>query len=510
MKNIKLFFIVCFTLLFVGCVRDNGNYDYKEIPEFVINGIQVKLNGEDVKLPENRKIILQTNDQLNIVIDGDFTMSTAVTYTWKMFPKGQPNNIDGVFEQPEEIATKKNLDIAFAKGPGNYTLFLEATNIDAKTTFREKFEVEVESINGLLIYHADLNNKGDYSAIRTAQTMPELPVEKLGVTMNIYSAVNGGEKIENPTQIWIQKAREQILNKLFLVSTDNVTVVNYGTHEKESDDYSAIFFIPIEGEAAPQGHMNGAQSEFMVQNGDIHKIDYMNPPKNPVFGVHCGLSGCKYSPYMMSIETVVLGDNYRELSNVVFNKTYRKFEYDYYSGMMDFGYVGGSVNIADTQMDLVYMSKGLGFTISAVMRDDNDVLHYVEFDITDTNMVTSSSSDLSAHGQITGDDLWAISTRANLAFFASGSEIYVYNPKSNRVVPFGADLPSGAEITVLELLNDSTNKIYDNAILLVGYNLGDEGVVMQYQFEPMSGKLDKASQQKFDGFGRILDIELKN
>lgn len=509
MKTIKLILIALFTLVLGSCVKDKGNYDYKEISEFITNEIEVKLNDQAVSLPQNRKIILQANDKLSITIDGDFTKGANVEYRWKMHLKEQSNNADGIFEQPETIASTKNLELNFAKGPGNYTLFLEVKNVDAGTIFKEKFEIEVESISGLLIYHADANNKGDYSAIRTAETMPDLPAEKLGITNNIYSTINGGAKIDNPTQLWLHSAKYAVDNRLFLASTNSVTVVNYGTHEKESDDYSEIFFIPIEGIAAPQGHMNGVQTEYLIQNGDVHKIDYMNPPKKPVFGVHCGQKGCKYSPYMMSIETVKIGEEYRDYSNVVFNNTLRKFEYDFPSGMMDFGFAGGSVDISDTQMDLVYMSKGLGFKINALMKDNNGGLHFVIFDITDTNMVTSTSFDLSTHTGITENSLWGMSTRADLAFFTSGSEIYIYNIKNNRVTPLGMNLPVGAEISVIKLLNDEKNDTYDNAVLFVGYNVENIGVVLQYQFDPITGLLNKASEKQFDGFGRVLDLVLK-
>ena len=514
MKTIRLLLTMIILLAgFTGCVKDRGDYDYTAIPVFSTDDWQVKVNDKVAELRADNKIVLKTGDRLCIAANGGFTGNARPEYHWKVLTKDQPDNPEHIFESPREVAVTKDFDQAFEEGPGSYILSFEAINRNNNTIFGAQFIVEVLSIKGMLVYYADADGKGDYSAFATAEILPGVDEDYLGRNDHIYSTVNGGAKIEKPTQIWVREAmkRQPADRRILLASENTVTVVNYETHEKESDIYSSLFFIPPAKEARPEGFMAGFQSEYLVQHGDLYKIDYTQAEKI-IYGVHCGQYGCEYSPYMMSVpmdmETMTGG------WNIVYNKTLRCFELDNWGTMVGLMSGGGNVDVGNTGMDLLYADKGPEYSIHAVMRDDAGKVHYVCFTYPDPVMdpftvVCAADHDLSARSEVTEHSLWAVGARGNISFFSSGNEVYLLNQQTGSIVSADLDLPEDAEIAALQVLKDIDNTIYDNALLFVGYNLNGQGCVRQYRFNPLSGQINKDSKREFGEYGRILGIALK-
>ena len=496
-----------------GCVNDRGDYDYKDIPEFVSEKCEVSVNGKTQTLASGNKIVVETNDLLHITLNGHFTKEVSPEYRWMIFPKTQQDNSDHIFEQAREIAATQDFDQPFTEAPGTYILYFEAKNTVDNTLFHHLFEVEVLSLKGMLVYYTDAEGKGDYGAVTTAELFPDIPADKLGQNKDIYSAINE-EKIDRPTQIWVRMPAEQRkeFRRILLASENTVTVVNYETHEKESDNYNSLFVIPPEKEALPQGFNNGFQCEHLIQNGDLCRYDYMGGSLKPLFGLHMGTPGCEYSPYIMNLPYLQGEDTGGE--SIVFNETMRGFECDYYGFLMPFMSVGGDVDISATGMELLYVDKGVGKTIHAVMLDDDGHLHYVCFEM-NLNMDMYAyeglcTRDLDLSGSEAGTmSCWAIAARGDFAYFSSGTEVYLLNHAANTVTPMNLGLPVGAEITALQVLKDPDNIVYDNALLFVAYNLNGEGTLLQYRFNGLSGAINSGSKKEFSGFGKILGIALK-
>lgn len=426
--------------------------------------------------------------------------------------KNQPDNPEHVFEEPKEVADTKDFDQHFDEGPGSYVLSFEATNEKNHTTFGTEFVVEVLSIKGMLVYYADAEGKGDYSAFSTEEILPDLEKKYLGRTDHIYSTVNNGMKIEDPTQIWVREATKQQpeARKILLASENTVTVVNYETHEKETDIFSNLFFIPSEKEAKPEGFLAGFQGEYLVQNGDLHKIDFTQGSK--AYGPSCGSFGCEYAPSMMYIpmDMATMAGGW----NIVYNKTYGCFEFDNWGTIIGYMSEGGPVDASNTGMELLYMDKGPDYSIHAVMHDMDGNIHYVCFTYPDPFMnyfsvLCTTDHNLANHSKVTEKSLWAIGTRGNISFFSSDNKVCLLNQQTGDVATTDIDLPESAEIAALKLLKDEDNPVYNSVLLFVAYNHEGKGYVRQYQFNPLSGKINHSSMREFDGYGRILGITLK-
>lgn len=514
-KILKYSLIATFILMgavLTSCVKDRGEYDYKDIAEYTTTGYDVIVNGVATPLMIGNKIVLSTNDRIEIKVNGEVSGDFTPTYKWKLFLKTPPMDLAGNYEPAKLLTETKDFNVEFAEAPGKYVLYFEITNQNNKTAFYETFEVEVESIKGLLVYEQGADGKGDYSAVRTAEMNMELPETKLGVIRNIYSSSNDGAKIDNPTKLWVRSigADRGYSAVVYLGSKNNVVTVNYESHTLETDKFAELFLVAPQGEPNPQLQFNGTNdTEYMINNGEMHKIEYINAPARSIFSPSAGNAGKKYASMMVAIPMLFVSqDDYRVFANVLFNVTDRKFEYD--SFMINaFGNGGGTVDITDTKMDLIYMDHGTGEFFDAVMKDDAGKLHYVRFNIRNLDQVMSTDNDLSAHTQITENSLWAIGERGEVAFATANNDVVSYNYLTNTMTSANLRLPENATITVLEVLKDKDNATFDNAVLYVGYDVAGEGVLLQYEFNPVDGTINKASKKEFTGFGKILDVVLK-
>lgn len=505
--------VVIITVL-TGCVKDKGNYKLHEIPAITNKGYTITVNGNPVPTQDIAKLTINTNDRLHISFNETVGEGVDPAYQWMMYeidPILKPGKMP---EAAAQIALTKDFDQNFSEGPGKYKLYRKLTNRNNGDATFSEFIIAVESINGLLVYEQDENMKGDYSAVRTIEMNLNLPGDKMGVRHKVYSSLNATHPIENPTYLWLRQVNNpEYDNQIFAASANGLTQINYRTHVWQHNNKEAIFAFPLDGNFVPQGHMNGSnKTEYLVQNEQVFSIDYTSGPAVPKFA---GLSeaGMAYSPYMMTIPTDV--QTSRLYSNVVFNKTFQRFEYDNFGTLTSFLYAPGNassdVDISATKMDLIYLAKGKDDYIDAIMEQNPGKLNYVRFDITDPMAAACTYNiDLSAvSDQITKESLWAISERGPLAFFATDNKIYTFNYELKTVDLSIADIPSNAKISVLKILKDKDNSAYDNAVLYIAYNQGNQGTLLQYEFNPLSGQLNTNTKKTFNSFGKILDLTLK-
>lgn len=511
----KLYHASIFMLLLAfvaSCVKDRGNYDLQDIPEFNASGFAVKVNGEVVSVLAENKVVISANDELSIVVNGELTVGFDPAYAWMLYEVNPILKPGSDFEAAVQIADTKDFNQKFSKGPGQYKLYYVVTNKQNNARYYEEFMIEVESLNGLLVYFKNGEGNGDYSAVRTAEMGLGLPTEKLGVIENVFSGINKEIKIENPTHLWLrQVGNGSSDNLIFAANKNDMIALSYRTHAVENTDYNRFFAFPLETSPLPQAHMNGSNAaEFLIQNQEVYKIDYMSGGSTPKYSL-LNATGMQYAPLMMTIPTDMIAE--RGFTDVFYNKSWKRFEYDYF-GLTPFmaapGILGpDDVDISNTGMDLVYMAKGTDFGINAIMKDAQNNLRFVRFDITDIYAsLCTHNVDLSTVSDVTEQSLWAASERAPVAFYTAGNKINLFH-YTTGAVEAALSLPARAEIAVIKILKDQENSVYDNALLFIGYNIGGKGTFLQVEFNALSGKIKENSKQSYAGFGEIVDIALK-
>lgn len=502
-------------LVLFGCVKDRGNYSEIAVPELAIKSYSIYVNDKKLTAEQSANLLLNTNDNLKIEFEEDQINGITPTYQWMIYEIDPVLKPGSTLEAAQQIGTTKNLDQKFGKGPGKYKLFRKLINSNNNDAYFTEFNIIVESINGLLVYQVDGNGTGDYSMLRTSEMNLGLPEDRMGVRHAIYSSINASHPIKNPSHLWIrQTGSANYDDQIFAISQQGWNQINYRTHIWEHANKESVFAFPLEGDFNPLGHMMGSNKiEYLIQNGEVYNINYMTGPSMPKF-IPLSENGMFYSPYMMTIPTDM--QTFRMYSNIVFNQTLQRFEYDNFNYLMSFfptqGPLGSEdVDISNTMMQLLYMEKGKDFSICAVMKDNDGKIHFIRFDITDPMAsICSHHIDLSSMSNTVQDNsLWAISERGSFAFFATGNKVYLLNYEQQTITPIVNDIPGDAQISALKILKGSSNPAYDNAVLYVTYNQGLVGTLQQYEFNPLSGQLKSSSKKTFTGFNKIIDLIFK-
>ncbi|WP_423735418.1 hypothetical protein [Chitinophaga caseinilytica] len=499
--------------LIAGCVKDKGNYDLVGIPGFATKGSTVTVNGTAADISGQNTVRINANDHVKIVMQDEMAKDFDPVYSWMMYEIDPLLKAGSLPDPAVEIASTKDFEQNFGKGPGKYQLYRKTSNKRNGNAFFDTFIIEVASVNGLMVYHKNAAGKADYSVIRSAEMGLGLPADKMGITRNVFSAINQGRTIDKPSHLWLRQIDDGNNPSLILAgSSDGMTLINYRTHVFEHNSYTGLFAFPLESAPAPQGHMNGSNKiEFLVQHGELYYINYMMAAATPKF-VQLSTPGTSYSPHMMTIPTSM--QPYRMYSNVVFNQTQQRFEYEDNGFLMPFMGAPGPLGALDvdpsaTQMELVYMAKGKDNTIDAVMKNALGHLRFVVFDITDPYAVVCLQNiDLSAWQPLTSTSHWAMGERGPVAFFTGNNNIYALNHE-NATATVQVSVPAAASIKVMKVLKDGQNPEFDNAILFIGYNEGNTGTIVQYAFNPASGAINAGSRKVYTGMGEILDIVLK-
>lgn len=130
-KHIGKIVLMCLIgLLFSACRKDYGNYEYKEINDLVVTGIQ----GEyEITAGQNINIIpvLEFSKDPNYAVD-------KYTFEWISFnlAASQP-------EQRKSLHTGKDFVMQFPLGIGNYTLFYVVKEKSTGISWQKEFKVKV-------------------------------------------------------------------------------------------------------------------------------------------------------------------------------------------------------------------------------------------------------------------------------------------------------------------------------------------------------------------------------
>lgn len=498
---------------FASCVKDNGNYDYSNIPSPKISGFDIKVNDVAVTPEgENNLIRIKQGDLLNITPTMTLEDGFEAQYSWKTFLKTPILDSDSKYEQPKEIGTQKNLNVNIELSPEIYTLSYKIINTKNNTEFISTFEVQIQSIVGMFVYHQDASMKGDYSAIRTPQMLLNIDAAELGVIRNIYSGSNNGAKIENPHKLLLRNINS--IYGIFATTKGGMKIVDYNKLTLTSDDYSTLFQYSFpEPGFTVDCHLNGVnKKEYMIDRGSVYAVDYMVSGGSRKFGAHMGGAGKLYAPFAFTVEgsTSASGASVTVNQSIFFNSTDKRFETTSSTSMSQFSTASGEVKLEKTEMNLLYMSKISGLTFGAVMKDAQNKLNFVKFTMTNRTIAACDTKiDLSVYSEVTENSKWAIGGRGEAAFISSGNQVNIFNHNFVTMRSSGIILPAGAEIAELYVLKDATNEKYDNAVLYVCYNVGNDGFVDQYEFNPISGDVTLSSKQSFSGFGKIINVVLK-
>ena len=516
----KLCAVLVSMFLFAACFDDKGNYDYTDIRDVVIDIPAVTEN--DGVWSCNRYSDLQFVP--NIQFD-EGTVAEDYDFEWSIYPQLPQLNEDKKYDPKRVIGTGQNLDYHVEDVPANYCLVLRVTHKATQAVTDFTFNLIVNTVKGLVVLDENTLGEGDLQIICDEEIIPGVTKAQNGVVRNYFSVSNDGRKLHGGKFLaW--RNMDSRYDHLFVYQEDGFVKMSAATYEVLSDDYSTMFFT-APSVSSPMFHYypnpKYGYLEFLCNNNEVYTIRWNMMGQTDKFSTPIDVFGTpiKFNPFIAPIPIVAGNTNRAVLYSdvqIAFGMSMPaagQFITINSSGNMGYPSVdGGAFNPqkinedASTQLRLAYMEQGRDGLTCAIFKDElNDYrpwLYVADFRVT-TAPLALGKYDLSTLKDIKQAQLFAFGTRGDVMFYATEDEVFSYafggEPISLLSVP-------GEEIVAMKLYTHSANEDFTGRMLFVATYDGSEGRVYKIKFNELNGRLE-GDIEKFEGFGRVIDMIIK-
>ena len=506
MKNTALILLAVFAIC--SCVKDDGNYSYRELPALEINGFVVKSNGSDVTVGEENTIYVSKNANVEISPAYDVSENLNPTYEWILYPNPNTDDVPG-----EVISTDPVLSRQFTEKPGKYDLVLRMMNTQKPDDFNNYLMISltIESVNGIGILHRDASGLGDIAIFKSSEVDLTLENNNVIFEKEVYSNANGN-KISNPMALAFDY---DATNRFHLAYGNGVKYLDVELIDTDVE-MSEMFYADVPASMTSACFETGLRTgnmpfSFMIANGKLYGRTSSSYYDN--HNQYLKISEADYN-------NMIVINKGEWSGHVAFNNTDKCFEYlEYGCGGIMYGMdftmppvkinsLGGEVDIANTQMDALAFGK-TSSTLNAVMKDADG--YYVVGFTYPANGAESEclyKKDITVLEGVGEQTVWEIGAKGDYIFYSNGSTLYVYNIANNTSANQKLGLGSGSTIVKLELFEDNsgTNTANDGAVLFVVTDDGGSYSFHQYTINPLTGKVDNLSGKSVSGLGEVVDI----
>ncbi len=483
-KVLKAGFFFLAPYLFFSCAEDEGNYDYNEVNQLIISGI------------ENRYEVEQFSDiNISPTVTGSQSFNESdYSYMWFIYRYNSK-------EKPDTVSYEKNLNVEIAKAPAtNYALVFQATeNATGRTTYKKSDLSVVNTYSKGLAILSDVEGMAQVSFINSLEN----------VTENAFEAVNGRPLGHGPIGIWLV-GRNSNSDQLIVISTEDSVLCCNNIDFSYAMDFKDLFFFP-----SSPGRLEGIHhgvypyNEYAVVDGRVFKrsIYVWSDATNtlPKFTTYFPAAG-RVAPFNFYNDNV--GGYFYDVDN-------KCFVYENYSSLetLSYGYGNEYWDACDVGMDMVWGEVVLvdgQSLVRSVMRDTDGKCYLLwgiknyDFDIETYDswyyIVPSGKREIT--GDMAKAELFAISSvDANYLYYAVGNKITCVSVITGNVISeFTVD---GGNVDCMEFDVSDPAKMYVGASN--GSKSANSGSVYVLQMAA-NGQLTVQKSYK-NICGKVVDFE---
>lgn len=503
MKNNILRWL-CFLVIacIVSCNKDRGNYDYRSINEVEITGIEgayTALTGQP----------LYIQPELIFTEDKDFKEENY-TFKWSVW---RDNKL-------ETLSEEKNLATDIPLLPGSYRFFFEVRDNRTGVISRREFAVHITSeiATGWLVLN-DIDSESRLDMLNFSSDEEGFTYYK-----DILKSTNSVELYGKPKVVtYLQKLdpfNSATIQGIY-VGTDQMTTVinnnnnswtNYRDLKMEvfrniPADFHAERIFPMgmrpgTSSSRDQVYVLGSDGVLSLENvrqSMVHgaAVNRLTAGVIPISRFAATMKG-EISPYIVMYDT----QNKRFLVHKGLDVT--AFVPTAEPQMFNPGNVG---------MDLLFMdfTTALSGQFYALLKNEEGKVFLTRFVANNTVFNPLTFEEISASVPLMDAEFYALDPSQGYIMYNVGSKVYQYDPftKSNKeMLDFGS-----RKISLLkyqEMVRSASNSRYmeyATKLIVCTYDEGEpteSGTMELYTVPSLNGAL--TSYQKFNGFGKIVDV----
>lgn len=507
-SNYITFCIAVFLLLMTSCFEDKGNYDYVEIKNATIQ-IPGVSDLED-QISRSRFEALTLNP--DIVFNAGATAG-EFDYQWLLINKNSVRDEYDKYPEAKVIGTTQALSYNLVDDPGNYYVVLKVTNKETKSVSEYRFELDITSLRGWLVYDETSPDNGDFQIIKDMEIVPGLTSDQVGISRNYFSASNQGEKLV--TSRFLSRRTHSSWDHLFLFSDKGMVKMDAGSYEVVTKNYADIF-TNVPATLAPQAHYYAcpqrSMTEVLVNNGVVYLNYYggMQAFEQFTNPINTGMMSYFAEPIIASIPPVSSNTN----TAVVYNSLgrggfmtlskYGRFAFPYSpEGLFNLAQINPDQT---TDFRLQFMGEGQEGVTCAIFKDakDNNRPWLYQADLRTDSWLAMAKIDLSGLKDINDAQFFTFGTRGDVMFYATSSVVrsYLFN---NEVTDLLTLTNIKEKVVCMKLYTHSANENFNGRILFVATYDGNAGKVYKIKFNELNGK-PEGNIEDYTGFGKIIDM----
>lgn len=504
---------VCMILLH-ACSADKGNYDYVDLNEPVVSGI------------EDRSVL--TFSRLVIEPDVEFggESSAAYCFEWKAVDR------NGAVD-PVVIGTEMRLDYEVALPPGSYALFFTVTESETGLYWQYEVELTVSSSTseGWMVLCSDEGcARLDFISAVTDDLMKD-------VLRN-----NGMPRMNGPRRIQWLSDKTDAASPYYLLTDDGATRLGKDAFEWKPE-YDFSYEVAVRDALVPHSIVSSGFGKMIVSGTEAHYCEIMGfdglygSAVNKDFAVSPYVGANLLATQIYAAVYLLYDiDNKRMMAYCPLLATNDLGALNPLATMDEMGQIaegmapgagvlGNAFDSWPEGYDCLYMENTrydpgnakMGLTYVLLSDGGRCCLYGVQLGdmlrYADCTYVLGKGyyGDLTECRDITHPDaLYAFSSLKNYLYYAVGSTVYRVDLSSEHLreeVQFTLD---GEKITCMKFnlwqKSENLQRSYD---LIVGSLRGDEGVLRIYEGRESEGDFRKVAPVVYDGFAEIVDVTYK-
>ena len=510
----RILYILALAIAAAACSQDEGNYDYVDLKEPVITGLQ-----DQSVLTLSR---LQLTPDLG---EADFPEG-EYAFEWKVLDRN-------VMGEAVVIGTEKNLDYEVTLAPGSYALYFTVTEVATGLYWQQSVELTVSSSmsEGWMVLCSD----GGRARLDVVSAVT-------GETMTDVLKGNGMPQMNGPRRIQWLSDKTDAASPYYLLTDDGATRLGKDAFEWKPE-YDFAYEVAVQDKLVPHSIVSAGFGKVVVSGTNAHYCEIMGidglygSAVNKDFAVapYVGANVLATQVYA-AVYMLYDIDNKRLVAYCPLLATNDLGGLNPLTSMEEMGQIaegmapgsgvlGNAFDAWPEGYDCVYMENTrydpgnakMGLTY-VLLRDGadcrlygvqlGDMLRYADCTYV---LGKGSHADLSQCQDILHEDaLYAFSSLKNYMYYAVGDKVYRVDLSAS---PAKADLQfslSGENITCLKFnLFQKAENMQRSYDLLVGSDKDGSGVLRVYEGRESDGDFRNVEPQKFEGFAEIVDVTYK-
>ena len=503
-----------FMLCLAACSQDKGNYDYVDLKEPVVTGL------------EDKTVLTFSQLVVNPDLGTDEFPETHYAFEWKALD----NN--GALE-PLVISNDKVLDYEVTLAPGSYTLFFTVTEKATGLYWQYDMQLTVSSSTSegwMVLCSEEGRARLDVISVVTGETVKDV------LRDNGMPQLNGPRKIQ-----WLSDKTDSA-SPYYLLTDDGATRLGRDAFEWKPE-YDFSYEVAINEHLDPYSIVSAGVGKVTVSGTKAYYCEVLGIDGLYGSAVNKDFAVAKYVGANVLASTVYAAvymlydtDNKRMMAYCPLLATNDLGGLNPLMDMDEMGKVaegmapgagllGTAFDRWPEGYDLVYMENtrydpgNAKMGLTYVMLTDGTSCHLYGVQLGDILRYADCTYVLGKgyYGNLTeckdilrNDALYAFSSLKNYMYYAVGNKVYKVDLSADVIKEeLQFELP-GETITCLKFnlyqKSENMQKSYD---LIVGSLKGGEGVLRVYEGRDSDGDFSKVTPERFTGFAEIVDVTYK-